>query len=216
MSSRDIFTLGGNRQPSGRDPPTPARRAPTDTDEHLWEQVNQDDASTPNVIGQFGKQGGSVQFELQGGANMLSLGGGGTPQGPPANISQYWGEEDDGVGTTQKGPAAGGSYLAPPQQATPTTTGGRYSGMATAIHKWGTGNATTRAQELHWQQGVGGDKNKIEKFREVAGALQEFKTYLLMKPGSAFCMVVHSPMKFVVITEATQQLQGRLIGFTGD
>jgi hypothetical protein len=50
----------------------------------------------------------------------------------------------------------------------------------------------------------------------MVGALQEFKTYLFIKPNSAFCTVIHSPLKFVAITEATQQLQGRIIGFVGD
>jgi hypothetical protein len=88
--------------------------------------------------------------------------------------------------------------------------------MATAVTKWGIGNKNTQTNELRWQQGVGGDKTKIEQFREVAGALQEFKTYLFIKPGSAFCTVIHSPMKFVAITNAMQQLQGQIIGFVGD
>ena len=78
--------------------------------------------------------------------------------------------------------------------------------MATAVTKWGIGDKNTQTNELRWQQGVGGDKTKIEQFHEVAGALQEFKTYLFIKPGSAFCTVIHSPMKFVAITDATQQL----------
>ncbi len=75
------------------------------------------------------------------------------------------------------------------------------------------GHRHTKAQvrELEWQKGVGGDKTKITQFQEVAGALQEFKTYLF-----AFCTVVHSPMKFMAILEATQHLQGRFIGFIGD
>jgi hypothetical protein len=65
--------------------------------------------------------------------------------------------------------------------------------------------------------GVGGKKTKISQFQEVAGALQEkFKTYLFIKPGSAFCTVVHSPMKFMAISKATHHLQGRFIGFIGD
>jgi hypothetical protein len=63
---------------------------------------------------------------------------------------------------------------------------------------------------------VVGDKTKITQFQDVAGALQEFKTYLFMKPGSAFCTIVHSPMKFMAIIEATKHLQDRLIGFIGD
>ena len=37
-----------------------------------------------------------------------------------------------------------------------------------------------------------------------------------MKPGSALVTVMHSPMKFVAISNATQHLQGRYIGFVGD
>jgi hypothetical protein len=88
--------------------------------------------------------------------------------------------------------------------------------MAAAIDKWGVGDAETQVQELLWQQGVGGDKAKIKQFRDVAGALQEFKTYIFVKPGSVFCIVVHLPVKFMAITEATQQLQGHFIGFVGD
>jgi hypothetical protein len=91
-----------------------------------------------------------------------------------------------------------------------------YSGMATAIAKWGIGDEISQTTELRWQQGVGGDRTKADQFREVVGALQAFRTYLFIKPGSAFCTVIHSPLKFVAISEATQQLQGRIIGFVGD
>jgi hypothetical protein len=59
-------------------------------------------------------------------------------------------------------------------------------------------------------------RKKIKQFQEVVGGLQEFRTYLLIKPGSAFVTVLHSPMKFVAISEATQHLQGRYVGFVGD
>jgi hypothetical protein len=63
--------------------------------------------------------------------------------------------------------------------------------MAAAIPKWGIGNTKAQVRELEWQKGVGGNKTKITQFQEVAGALQEFKTYLFLKPSSAFCTVVH-------------------------
>jgi hypothetical protein len=91
-----------------------------------------------------------------------------------------------------------------------------YSGMATAIAKWGIGDEISQTTKLRWQLGVGGDRTKADQFCEVVGALQDFKTYLFIKPGSTFCTVIHSPLKFVAITEATQQLQGRIIGFVGD
>jgi hypothetical protein len=70
--------------------------------------------------------------------------------------------------------------------------------------------------ELRWQKGVAGKRTKITQFQDVVGALQEFKTYLFMKPGSAFCTIVNSPMKCMAITKATKHLQGRLIGYIGD
>jgi hypothetical protein len=80
-TSRDIFALGGERQPAGGDPPAPPQHAPVDNDEHSWEKLDLDNASAPNVAGQFGHHGGGVQFNLQGGANTFSLGGGGSPPG---------------------------------------------------------------------------------------------------------------------------------------
>ncbi len=61
-----------------------------------------------------------------------------------------------------------------------------------------------------------GGKTKITQFQEMFGALKEFKTYLFMKKGSVFCTVIHLPMKFMALNEATQHLQGCFIGFIGD
>jgi hypothetical protein len=134
------------------------------------------------------------------GKYFTTLGGGGRQHRNDANWTSAW----------------GGGYVAPPQQAWLLITRGPYSGMAASINKWGVSDAKTQAQELLWQQGVGGNKAKIEQFCDVAEALQEFKRYIFMKLGGAFCTVVHSPMKFMAITEATQQLQGRFIDFVGD
>jgi hypothetical protein len=218
VNSRDIFALGGECQPAGGDPPAPLRCTPTDNNNLSWEQLNRDNASAPNVAGQFGCQGGGVQFDLQGGGNTFSLGGGVSPSGPPANITQQWGDGGDGDAAMPAGPPPTGAYVykTPPQQARPPPPEGPYSGMAAPINKWGIGDAKMQVQELRWQQGAGGNKAKLGQFRDVNRALQEFKTYLFVKPGSAFCTVVHSPMKFMAIMEATQQLQGRFIGFVRD
>ncbi len=61
-----------------------------------------------------------------------------------------------------------------------------------------------------------GDTSKIKVFQETAGGLQEIKTYLFIKKGSIYCTVLHSPMKFMAISEATQHLQGWFISFVGD
>ena len=37
-------------------------------------------------------------------------------------------------------------------------------------------------------------RKKIKQFQEVVGGLQDFRTYLLMKPGSAFVTILHSPI----------------------
>jgi hypothetical protein len=88
--------------------------------------------------------------------------------------------------------------------------------MATVIAKWGIGDATSQVRELLWQKRVEGNSAKIKQFQEVAGALQDFKTYLFHKRGSIFCTVMHLPMKFVVLSDATQHLQGQFIGFVMD
>jgi hypothetical protein len=102
-----------------------------------------------------------------------------------------------------------------------TATGGTpptvpYSGLAAAVSRCKTNDTAVLEQELEWQRGVGGNKTKVTRFQEMAGGLQEFKTYLFVKRGSAFCTVVHSPMKFMAISDATWHLQGRLIGFIRD
>jgi hypothetical protein len=61
-------------------------------------------------------------------------------------------------------------------------------------------------RDLKWQKEVARDAQKISQFKEVVGGLQDFRTYLFMKPGSAFVTVLHSPMKFIAISKAAQHL----------
>jgi hypothetical protein len=91
-----------------------------------------------------------------------------------------------------------------------------YSGFDEAIKKWGLGTESSILRDLKWQKEVAGDAQKISQFKEVIGGLQDFRIYLFMKPGSAFVTVLHSPMKFIAISEAMQHLQGRFVGFVGD
>ncbi len=70
-------------------------------------------------------------------------------------------------------------------------------------------------QDLAWQRDVDSDANKISQFREVVGGLQDFRTYVFIKPGNAFVTVVHSIMKYFATSKATH-LQGQFIGFVGD
>jgi hypothetical protein len=91
-----------------------------------------------------------------------------------------------------------------------------YFGFNEALKKWGTGNKASIARDLQWKKEVDGDAQKIKQFQDVVGGLQDFRTYLLIKPGSAFVPVLHLPMKFVAISEATQHLHGRFVGFVED
>jgi hypothetical protein len=89
-------------------------------------------------------------------------------------------------------------------------------GFCVCLKRWGLDDEANIRRKLKWQNDVGGDSQKIKQFQGVVGALQDFKTYLLLKPGSVFVTVVHSPMRFVAINEETQHLKGRFIGFVGD
>jgi hypothetical protein len=91
-----------------------------------------------------------------------------------------------------------------------------YSGFNKALKKWGMGNEVSIMQDLKWQKDIDGNAQKNKQFQDVVGGLQDFRTYLFIKSGSAFVMVLHLPMKFVAISKANQHLQGRLVGFVGD
>ena len=80
-----------------------------------------------------------------------------------------------------------------------------YSGFDEALKRWGPSGDITATWDLKWQRDVNGDMLKIKQFQEVVGGLQDFWTYLLMKPGSAFVTILHLPVKFVTISEATLQ-----------
>jgi hypothetical protein len=61
---------------------------------------------------------------------------------------------------------------------------------------------------------------KVSNSRKLWGLSRtsRFKTYLFVKPDSAFVTVIHSPMpmQIVAISEVPQHLQGLFIGFVGD
>ncbi len=91
-----------------------------------------------------------------------------------------------------------------------------YSGFSAAITWWGIGTDEDIKRNLKWQTDIGGETTKVKQFKEVAGSLQDFCTYLFIKPGSTFATLLHSPIKFVALTEGTQHLQGQFIGIVGD
>ncbi len=87
-----------------------------------------------------------------------------------------------------------------------TTQDPPYSGFDEAMKKWGMGTEASILQDLTWQREVDGNANKITQFKELVRGLQDFRTYLFIKPGSAFVTVLHSTMKYVAISKATQHL----------
>jgi hypothetical protein len=191
MSFRGLFSLGrGEQQAQGGTNNAPTARAPRDSDEHSWLSANLDDALAPNVGGQFGRQESTVQFDLPRESYTVGMGRGGPTQGPPAYIVSQHGEE--GWGNKSDTTAQQGWMATMPAQGVATqmapviSSNAGYSGMATAIAKWGIGDAISQTTKLRWQQGVGGDRTKADQFCKVVGALQDFKTYLFIKPGSVF------------------------------
>jgi hypothetical protein len=59
---------------------------------------------------------GGVTFELHGGDNTFTLGGGGT-QAPPAKITQQWVQQTDRPADLPGGTTATAAYVAPTLQA---------------------------------------------------------------------------------------------------
>jgi hypothetical protein len=81
-----------------------------------------------------------------------------------------------------------------------------YWGFNKALKNWGTGNEASIAWDLKWQKEVNSNAQTIKQLQDVVGGLQDFRTYLSIKLGSAYVTVLHLPMKFVAISEATQHL----------
>jgi hypothetical protein len=88
MSFRGLsFSLGrGEQQAQGGNTNAPTARAPQDSNEQSWISTNLDDASAPNVDGQFGRQGSKVQFDILEQINQFGLGNDGPARGPLAYI----------------------------------------------------------------------------------------------------------------------------------
>ena len=110
-----------------------------------------DNASAPNVTGQFGRPRGGVQLEVPQGENPFTLGGGGTLQALPAGIPPQWGELREASPAHPQAGIQGAVVHGPaPPQAQKTAPTVLYSGMATAIKKWGIGDTVTQNVELQW------------------------------------------------------------------
>jgi hypothetical protein len=140
MSFRGLFYLGrGEQQAQGGINNAPTARAPRDSDEHSWLSANLDDALAPNVGGQFGWHGSSVQFNLPCKTNTFGIGNGGPAQGPQAYIVSQYGEErqgNQGATTAQQGRMATMPAQGVATQMTPVVSpNAGYAGMATAIAK---------------------------------------------------------------------------------
>jgi hypothetical protein len=214
--SRDIFTLGGQQGQGGREalPPVPQElrwggRDDFDGDNFTLSSRSRNrerdqNSRQPLPIVQFAtNRDDSSQLQEPDHRTPPTFGGEERTNPPPGG---QWTNQDRGAptreGTVQPQPAAAN---------TPA-----YSGFAAAIKWWGTGTYKENRSELKWQADVGGEVPKMKLFQETMGALQDFCTYLFIKPGSAFVTVLHSPIKFAALTKGTQHLQGRVIGFVGD
>lgn len=71
------------------------------------------------------------------------------------------------------------------------------------MKKWGVGTEASILQDLAWQREVDGNANRITQFKETIGVLQDFTTYLFIKPESAFVTIFHLTMKYVAISKMT-------------
>jgi len=97
MSFRGLFSLGrGEQQAQGGYTNAPTARAPRDSDEQSI-SANLDDASAPNVGGQFGRQGSNVQFDILQEINQFGLGNDGPARGPLAYIVSQQGRKSAGT-----------------------------------------------------------------------------------------------------------------------
>jgi hypothetical protein len=106
MSFRGLFSLGRGEQQAQGGTNNATAHAPRDSNEHSWLSANLDDTSAPNIGGQFGRHGSSVQFDLPRETNTFGMGNGGLAQGPPAYIVSQYGEEgrgNEGATTAQRG-----------------------------------------------------------------------------------------------------------------
>jgi hypothetical protein len=56
-----------------------------------------------------------------------------------------------------------------------------YSGFDEALKRWGPSGDITTTRDLRWQRDVKGDTQKIKKFQEVVGGLQEFRSLLMQQ-----------------------------------
>ena len=134
---RNRFALGGERQPSGRTSPPNPRRSSTKNDDLSWAEVDQvDNASTPNVAGNFGRTRGGVQPDLPQGENPFTFGGGGMLQALLAGLPPQWGELREAIPTHPQIGIPGTVAHGPSQpQAAQAAHTAPYSGMAAAIKK---------------------------------------------------------------------------------
>ena len=214
-----MFDLGGGRKSAEGGRGSPQTPPPA------WQRRPQDDNSFRDYLLGSNQQGwsvagaptGDVEFSLCGSNDPTTI------RVATASQPREGGNDGHHTETTRVGPVRGGQgtvttpahsgvqlQLGGPTQ-TATGPTGPYSGFKEALKRWGPSGDNTAARDLKWQRDVNGDTQKIKQFQEVVGGLQDFRAYLLMKPGSAFVTVLHSPMKFVAISEATQH-PGKVCG----
>jgi hypothetical protein len=227
----DLFAFRGRCQGSGCESPPPARGRQQGQDNFLytvdfslnWGTGGASDRGAPTCTIQWdlprGTSSGGDEEPRGGGLFALGRGSGAGQLVATAHTQQ--GETADrttppglhGIGDPP--PIQGGVDYIPGATPAERATSAAYSGMAAAIAKWGTGTQESKNCKLAWQKAVDMDTSKIKLFQETGGGLQELKTYLFIKKGSVYCTVLHSSMKFMAISKATQHLQSQY-GFVGD
>jgi hypothetical protein len=103
--------------------------------------------------------------------------------------------------------AAGMGAQGPPSQ--------EYSGIAVALKRLAPVmmDADT-SRNLHWQQEVDGDSNKLTTFKATASPGLQFCAY--MQPGEAFMVEGHSMTIIYSMTMDIATFHGKVVLFTGD
>ena len=213
----NMFALGGGRRAaeggrgSPQTPPPAQQRRSQDNDSFG------DYSLVSNQQGRSvaGPPTGDVEFSFHGSKDPTTI------RVATASQPRERGDDRYHTETAQAGPGPGGagnSYHTTPPGGAAAAGGTRSNGdraywsllwIQGVIETVGTKHDTTAARDLTWQRDININSNtqKIKQFQEVVGGLQDFRTYLFMKPGSAFVTVLHSPMKLVAISEATEHLQ---------
>ena len=152
MSSfKNLFTLGGKRQPPGGTSPTNPICSLTKNADLSWAEIDKGDDPSP-----FWLPKGGVQFELQGGENPLE-----TPSAASWHTATMGGTRGGWARpSTGWNPSYSGTRTTPTTGTTDSAHCAIFGHDRSHLEVGHRGNRHA-ALELRWQQGVSGNKNKI-------------------------------------------------------